>query len=91
MNLNTIYIECIKSNIIDLLNKTLSDITCENKQYDIIFLSDKKAQVSFHSVDTYNMILDHNRALYKLFKLDWINDKYDDEEELIIKTKILTS
>ena len=41
MNLNTIYIECIKSNIIDLLNKTLSDITCENKQYDIIFLSDK--------------------------------------------------
>lgn len=87
MNLNTIYIECVKSNILDLLNKKLIDITCENKQYDITYVCNNKAYVLFHSEDTYKMILDHNRAMYKLFHLDWINDNHDDEEELIIRSK----
>lgn len=85
--MNTIYIECTKCNILDLLNKKLNEITCENKKYDITYIDDKKAHVYFYSKDTYNMILDHNRAIYKLFKADWISDEYDDEEELIMKSK----
>lgn len=82
---NTIYIECNKSNLINLLNNKLNNISYDNKKYTITYISDKKAYVTFDCEKTYNTILDQNRALYKLFNLDWINDK-DEEEELIIKS-----